>query len=288
MSQIKDKFIDWRDVFRIDRVLKSRGFEVTNVGTLSSTLLSHENWSNSEKQLLFDVMNSDKLRSQLLFFIEGKAGFEIDPLVEQLIKNANFRKDRQRFSTSFEWYLGELFVKHFGAFSGAFGVEVSNIFRNSTGTKAGDFDVLAVLADLSLLYIEAKTEEFQRKKVEKALERSMALHTSAVVMLTSEQFDPIKFKPALKDLEHPIWGKTQSFDKIKIKGEPDSEIFLWCNQIYFVSANERHGKLEPKLRMVLRDIGFKRSIHGFSSEIAKDYSAAGYEYEEILFEAPKP
>jgi len=106
-----------------------------------------------------------------------------------LVENPAFIKDRNRFSSTFEWYLGELLIKSFGAFSSSYGVTVKDVRRNSDDGDVGDFDVLSILGDMNLLYIETKSGALKPDGIIKAIERSLALHCVATVIVVEKISD---------------------------------------------------------------------------------------------------
>ncbi len=47
---------------------------------------------------------------------------------ERLVRKPEFRRDRQLYSTTFEWFVAELLIRKFMAFSSSFGVSVEESF----------------------------------------------------------------------------------------------------------------------------------------------------------------
>ena len=110
--------------------LASRGFKVRSQCSSRQTVLPRrEQWQEQERDLLFGVFNVSTDRYQLLRYIEDEAEITSEQVL-QLVRSEGFVRDRNRFSATFEWYVAELLIREFGAFSSAFGVRLEDIKRN--------------------------------------------------------------------------------------------------------------------------------------------------------------
>lgn len=199
-----------------------------------------------------------------------------------LILHPNFKRDRDKFSRTFQWYVGALLIKHFMAFSSSFDVKVKNIVRNTDNGTSGDYDVLSILGDMSLLHLECKTGKCKQNSIKNAFERSLALHSIATIFFLEKGTNRNSLKQQLKDLRHPKFGKLGKLLRIQIKNLSESEVYKWFD-CYFVPANEETGKVEEKLRTVMRVIAANRSALFESYQLSiEEYNTVGYECSEIL------
>jgi len=241
-------------LFSVERVLSSRGFEVTVEGTGEDTLLAKNIWFQTEADLIFEIFNNEGQRQELLSYVEGNVGIaDVSGDIQTLITNQDYQSDRNRFSTTYEWYVGELIVRKFKAFSSSYGVTVSNICRNSDGGTSGDFDVLSILGDMNLLYLECKSGGTKQKSIKNTLERSISLHCVASIFF-QQNINEIALKQKL-NFDHPVFGIGNDISKLSIKGVSDSTIYKWFD-CYFIDASDVQGDIENKIRCVLRLIAF--------------------------------
>lgn len=179
-TQISARQIQLSQIFSVERILASRGFQISSEGIGRDTLLAKNTWKIDEFNLMFEVFDDITLRNNLLSEIENSSFIIPNPKVSKLLILPNFEKDRNKFSKTFEWYVGELLVRKFQAFSSSFGVDVQNIVKNTDNGTAGDFDVLTILGDMNLLYIECKTGDCKQRSIKNAIERGLALHSRSL------------------------------------------------------------------------------------------------------------
>jgi hypothetical protein len=282
-TQISPRQMRLSQLFTVKRILASRGFQIESEGTATNTLLAKDFWTYDEFNLMFTVFDDITLRKDLLAAIENISFTTSRPEVSNLLALPNFQKDRNKFSTTFEWYVGELLVRKFQAFSSSFGVDVQDIVRNTDNGTAGDFDVLTVLGDMNLLYLECKTGKCTQKSIKNTIERSLALHSLAAVIFLGKGTNENTLKQLLKSLMHPLYSGRTSLVKFNIKSIPDSVVYEWYN-CYFVPANETSGTVEVKLRAVMRLLAAHRTaILGCMRPDASAYNSVGYDYTEINF-----
>lgn len=270
-------------LFSVERILASRGFQIESEGIATDTLLTKNPWTFEERNLMFEAFDNVIFRNELLTAIENPSLSSFHPEVSHLLALPTFERDRNKFSTTFEWYVGELLVRKFQAFSSSFGVNVEDIVRNTDNGTAGDFDVLTVLGDMNLLYLECKTGKCSQKSINNTIERSLALHSLASVIFMGTGTDENALRQQLRGLNHPLRSGRTSFVKFNIKNIPDSIVYEWYN-CYFVPANETSGTVEIKLRAVLRLLAAHRTtILSLIRPDASEYNSVGYDYSEINF-----
>jgi hypothetical protein len=160
-------------------------------------------------------------------------------------------------------------------------VLVKNVERGSGITPAGDYDVLSVLGDTSLMYVECKTGKFDRNKAMAMVERSHALHCTASVMFIDREFSAIKLRETLKGVVYPGHAGSGRIISISIKGLGDSQVFAWHDS-FFVNAGASAGAVEPKLRTVLRVTAARKTELLRGMGISEDeYSRLGYQVDVL-------
>lgn len=280
-TQLSGQQIRLRGIFSVERILASRGFCIDSEGSAKNTVLEKEVWSYQDLNRIFDIFFDRAARMDLLQYIEDASHLPQTVALQQLATEAQFRRDRQRYSNTFEWFIGELLVRKFMAFSSSFGVTVGNVMRNSDNGTAGDYDVLSVLGDMNLLYLECKTGKCTRHSILNSIERSIALHSIACVMFLGAGLSISSLTQQLAGASHPRFNDSRRLTRLSIKGMPGSEIFRWSD-CYFIGAGERDGEIEQKLRAVMRVLAALRASAFKDIEPGmEDYSVMGYECADV-------
>jgi hypothetical protein len=279
-QRLSPQQLQLEQLFSVKRVLASRGFTVQKEGDGTDTLLGKSEWSQNEADLVFNIFHKTNHRKELLEYINDKAEkSQLSQTVINLIETNGFNKNRNCFSTTYEWYVGELLVRKFMAFSSSYGVLINDIIRNSDEEKSGDFDVLSVLGDMNLMYIECKSGKTKQPSIKNTIERGIALHCTASVII-QQDINENGLKQKLS-FDHPVFGYSEKPIKLNIKNQADSTIYKWFN-CYFIDASEQIGDIETKLKSVLRIIEASKSVINMSIEPSHDqYHAIGYELSEI-------
>jgi hypothetical protein len=131
------------ELFSVERILAARGFQVESQGSARDTLLEKDISSYEDLNLMFEIFQNHIHRKELLRTIDQPSYQPQTSEIANLVSRAEFRKERQRYSSTFEWFVGELLIRRFMAFSSSFGVSVKGLFRNSDGGTSGDYDVLS-------------------------------------------------------------------------------------------------------------------------------------------------
>jgi hypothetical protein len=277
-SKIRPKQIRLEELFSVERILSSRGFSVKKEGNGEDTILPKSTWSLTEANLVFEIFNDKNLRKELLNYIEDKVEIQsLSGSVLKLINIADFKKERQRFSTTFEWYVGQLMVRKFGAFSSSYGVLVEDVYRNSDNGTSGDFDVLSIMGNMALVYVECKSGNLTQKSIKNTLERGISLHCSASIII-QERLNENSLIQQVKSVEHPIFGNQYAIDKIGIKEKSDSLVYKWFN-CYFIDSSLHTSDFESKIRTVLRVVEAKKNYDSIVTEPGDSvYEAIGYSF----------
>jgi hypothetical protein len=279
-TRLNPKQIRLADMFSVVRLLASRGFEVSKEGDGTDTLLPKQDWTESEVDLMFAVFDDITARSELVKSIDSGASPSSD-LVKNLLAAKDVETERQKFSHTFEWYIGELMRRKFMAFSSSYGVTVNGVMRNSDSGPAGDYDVLSILGDMELLYIECKTGSCSHQKIANTIERAVALHCYGSVVLLGAGLNKKTLQQQLKGLNYPGFEWKPNLYKIEVKGSPDSQVYKW-HDCFFVAGNELSGNLEVKLRTVLRLLSARRVQVVRSMDMDPEtYCQIGYDCQQI-------
>jgi len=272
--------ISLRHLFSVDRLLASRGFQIEDESTSTVTLLPNTTWTFDQANQIFSVFDSDNQRSDLLNWISVPTAMPVEREVSDLTQITNFERDRNRFSSTFEWYVGELLVRKFKAFSSSFGVKVAAVVRNSDGGTSGDFDVLSILSDMSLLYIECKSGACTQKSIVNTIQRSLSLHSHACVIFMGAGTNEQALKQQLRGLAHPIYKGLNSVNKLSTRNVANSEVYNWYD--CFFLPGDQSVAVEPKLRTVLRVMAAERASNfGSMKPDAAEYNSRGYNCDEI-------
>lgn len=272
--------IDLRELFSVHHILKSRGFNVTSIGENDDLIIPQCHWSANDYNFLFKVFHSVDNRIEIMNLINKKIKVPHSLVVKSLIDLDGFKLDRKNYATTFEWYIGELLVRKFSAFSHSYGVVIDSIKRNSTGTESGDYDVISVLRNTNLIYIECKSgksRNIEKEHILKCIERGLSIHCELSIMVIDDIIDEDVLKWELKDALHPI-AHTSFLHKIVITGLKESKVFTWGN-CYFVTSKKN---IEEQIRTVLRVNEANKIFDGYTTSFDQDsYTKLGYEIEEL-------
>jgi hypothetical protein len=271
--------INIRLLFSVKDILLSRGFKLLSENDLNDTLISgnyNETIDNHKLfNSLFQIFHSVTLRNELLRFIENNTEPK-NHIVSDLVKSERFLPERHLFSNSFEWFIGELMVRKFSAFSYSFGTRINEVLRNSDDGNVGDYDTLVVQRNTNLIYFECKTGRYDRRAIMKSIERSISLHTEFIVFFIMGSINETKLSDCLINADYPNF-KNPRLLKVNIKTS-DVSIYKWHN-CYFISGEEN---IEEQLRTVLRINQAKKIMVLYQTEIEDNlYSSLGYHIEEI-------
>lgn len=236
----------------VERFLASRGFEVKKVGNGKDTIIPRSAWTFDEASKVFRVFDNLNTRQELLNHILG-GRHATSEYVKNILSITEFKGQQKAFAHTFEWYVSELIKWKFRAFDSAYGVEIKDI-KNFNNQEIGDYDVLAVLGNLDLLYIECKTGGFCGDHVRKAIERSRAIHCVASIIFLGKPYDSNEIRKRLEKIQNrDKFGlqDQEKFHKISATTIDNSEIYKW-NDCYFISAETATVNVEAKIRTTLR------------------------------------
>ena len=260
------------ELFSVKEVLNSKGFEVISEGDCSDLLIPLKYLQRSDQDILFDAFNDQRSRSELLHKINDPKFIVTNPAALSLINHNKFISDRNKYSTSFEWYAGELMGRKFSSFSSSYSVEVKDVFRNNITETTGDYDAIVILRDLNFIYFECKTGTFNADKILKAFERAIALHCEFSVILVQSAINLNSLRACIKGITHRFISELELY-QIGIKGNPASNVIGW-NTCFFASAE---GNIEEQLRTIMRINAAKKLSHSYSWGMSdEDYEKLGY------------
>lgn len=262
----------FRDLFSVKEVLNSKGFEVISEGDGTDLLIPIKYLPRSDQDILFEAFNDKTSRSQLLKKIEDSTFTASHSSSIALINHSKFISDRNKYSTTFEWYVGELMERKFSSFSASYSVKIKDVFRNSVTETTGDYDTIVVLRNINIIYFECKTGNFNRDKILKCFDRANALHCEFSIMLIQGAINLTSLKACVKGIVHQFIFEVDLF-KIGIKGNPASDVIGW-NTCFFVSAE---GNIEEQIRTIMRINAAKKISHAYSWGMSEEeYEKFGY------------
>jgi hypothetical protein len=269
----------YEQLFSVERFLAARGFSVISEGTNKDTLLPKETWDASDLRQAFEVFDDANGRRELLQFVSGTRTEPESQRVRAFVELNGFVKDRQRFSTTFEWFVGELLVHKFQSFSSSFNVRVKDV-TSPDGRDIGDYDVLSVLGDMSLLYLECKTGSCTSEHIVKAVQRSISLHCVACVVFLGGDKDQ-DVAGLLKGVKHPRFNSPGRLAFIERLSVSNSGVYVWFDCYLLPSIGEESGNVEERLRTVVRVIAAHRSsVFESLKPNPNEYGSMGYNYRE--------
>lgn len=280
MTKLRPKQINLRELFSVKDFLNAKGFEVTVEGDSSQLLIPLPYSPLTNHIILFEAFNDEQSRNEVLKKINTTAFVPTQPAAITLINHPDFVAERNRYSSSFEWYAGELMVRHFSSFSASYGVEVKDVYRNSiVSAKTGDFDALVVTRDVNLIYFECKTGNFNRDKILKCVERALALHCELSIMFIQGAINITSLKDCVRGLTHPVIVSSY-LQEVSIKGNPLSKVYEW-NNCFFATVS---GNIEEQIRTIMRINAAKKSVIQYETGLDDAiYDKIGYVKTQITF-----
>lgn len=278
--------INLDDIFSVSNILKASGFTVDIEADASKLVLPTielpKNCVNGggftqKAKLVYDCFNNTVTRKELLEFIEKNIS-PTSTLVNTLISNSDFFKDRQAYSSTFEWYVGQLMVSEFSAMSSSFGVTVSNLDRpSSPEDTTGDFDVLTILRNLGVACFECKTGSYKRSKILKCVERAVALHCDFVIVFVDAEINENGLKQKLANVRYPatLYNELSVMKSNSI----GVKVYRW-NDCYFIDST---ADITRQINTVLRINKAKKITRHYQMDADIDeYTKLGYECNILL------
>lgn len=276
-TQIRENQIFTRGLFSVKQILLSRGFEVTKESTKETLLITEENTNDKIWEIVFNVFNDFKLRTELKNFMYFNKKEVTSTEVTEIIAHSNFIRERGRFDNTLEWFAGELMIKRFAAFSASFGVTVRDIMRNSTATPAGDYDSLVVLRNTNLAYFECKAGSFDDTALMKCYERMLSLNCEYSILICVEKINEEKVIWDSSKVKIPVIN-GHILNKIFIKGK-DQDIIYDLHNCYIIDLS---NNIEDKIRTILRVNAAKINQLHFYQGVSNDiFNKLGYEVQTL-------
>lgn len=273
---IAPRQINTRELFSVPKILLSRGYEVTRTDQAEKLLITEENQYDEIWNTLFDIYDDTKLRTELKGWLYKKIESKSEDIIK-LLNHPKYVNEYKRFDNTFEWFVGELMIRKFAAFSASFGVTVRDIKRNSTGTESGDFDSLVVLRDTNLAYFECKAGGFDNDSILKCYERMLSLNCQYSILFCVENINEEKLLWDTQKVQIPLVNQ-HSLNRIHIKGK-EKDVIYDLNNCYIVDMT---GDIENKIRTVLRINAAKiNSTHHIMSPDNETFGMLGYEVATI-------
>jgi hypothetical protein len=263
-------------MFSVKNILLSRGFEIIEQCNINKLLIHEKNFKAEIWLLIYEIFLDGKFRTELKNHLYNKEKITSGK-VKNLVNHPKFIPKYQNFNFTLEWFVGELMVNKFAAFSHSFGVSVKHIERNTKNTNSGDFDSLVVLRDTNLAYFETKAGAFDGEGINKCYERMLALNCNYSILFCINKIDDKKLVWESKRVVIPNI-KLHKLNKISIKGLEDDLIYSIKN-CYIMDVS---GNIENKIRTAIRinNAKINHSINAFG--MAPDaYKNLGYNCDEL-------
>jgi hypothetical protein len=232
-TQISGCEIRLNEIFSVARMLAARGFTILKALHIKDTLLRRSAPSEEETRVFFESFDSTEKRKSILDSLVASSG-------------DNYQKDQKCFSDTLEWYIGELLVRKFQAFSSSFGVQARNTIR-PTLDEMGDFDVLAVLGDMSLFYAECKSGDLKFEEIQKAAERGLVLATAATIVIYEKEQN---IRRLLEGRNYPSMDCTCKINEISVTNLDNSNVLMWHDVFFLDARSGLENKLQTCLRLV--------------------------------------
>jgi len=272
-TRLNERQLPLRDVFSVARVLAARGFEVTRTQALTDTLMSAENPTEQEIDVLFNTFDDQKVRFELSNCINGKA--HSVGRISQFLSLPGIILEQSRFTKTLEWYFGELLVRRFHAFSAAFGVELAQNPNPRNGQESGDYDVLAVMGDSNLVYMECKSGGTDHEQIIKATDRGNSVFAVATIITLSHKTTIDLLRAQLAYKSYPGISSKLDVATLRLKGSKDSTVYAWHNTFFLPRSG---ATAEAGLRTILRLIALNRVelLKGFGVD-DNDYDRLGFD-----------
>jgi hypothetical protein len=131
---IRPKQINLRELISVRDLLNSRGFNVKSEGKSNDLLIPSFSWPSIESNILFEALDDKLNRLEIDKLLKKVLETPTNDSLKKLIETEGFVLEREKYTKSFEWYIGELLVRKFSAFSHSYSVEIDNVRRNSINT----------------------------------------------------------------------------------------------------------------------------------------------------------
>ena len=255
LTLLNPKQIDLRKLISVERVLAARGIKVKSTESLSVTLLGADDQGSEFESFFYEKFSNSDVRFELLKICEGTLPKNDATHCRSFIDNLII--DRQRFSKTLEWFIGEMLVREFQSFSSGFGVKISGLNDQHESSDIGDFDMISVLGDITLLYVECKSGATNAVEICKAVRRGRLIGSSSTVVALDRKTGNINMLNALLGQEpHPELLRPSTVYELSSIGLPNSTVIIWGNTFFLplVSVELKNG-----LSTILRLIGQQRA-----------------------------
>ena len=290
----------FRELFSVERVLSARGLKSSMSEptlTFLNSLFAHHHQNYAE---FYDWFRISENRFKLLTHIDSTSRNHDSDLPPSRPYSADMMRTafpelsyctfdeseqicRQRFSGTLEWLLGEILVCEFHAWSSATGIEICSLSDADEARALGDFDVVSVMSDMSLLYIECKSGGTTVDEIRKAIRRSRLLGASATILALERktgQYDILH--KLLSTEQHPLHGLCTTVYRLSSFGLPSSEIFGWGSVVFVpVAAKSLENCVRTAIRfnskLRLNFITYEANFTGkFGPEIKNLFNSDGF------------
>lgn len=140
-------------------------------------------------------------------------------------------------------------MRKFHAFSAGFGVDLAHNPNPRNGQEFGDYDVLAVMGDTKLVYMECKSGGIDHEQVIKATDRGNSVFAVATIVTLNHKTTVEHLGAQLNDKSYPGIDAKPRVATLWLKGWKDSAIHARHNTFFLPCSG---ATAEAGLRTILR------------------------------------
>lgn len=300
-NRLSPEQINLRSLFSVSRVLSARGLTASISQDLEQTFLGQQlDWEDQRYISFYEWFSISKNRHDLLVLIErkirnskqtlhGRSPYSIEAIKMRFRELVECEFDvteeacRSRFSATVEWLLGEILIREFQAHSSSFGVKISNLSDANETHGIGDYDVVSVLSDMSLAYVECKSGGTNFDQIAKAIRRSRLLGSAATLIALPGKTGNFETLCKVLSLKvHPLHDVATTVYRVSAFGLASSEIFGWGSTIFIpLTSDSLKNSIRTALRLADKirhnTITYEANFTGtFGSEIQNLFNADGF------------
>ncbi len=252
----------------LTQALYQRGHKLITQGSLNDIFIPQSELQEIQQSfanILYNLMKRVTFRRKLRDWTFGKEPTEIIVSYLKLCKefhkeNKDFDRDQNKYSRTFEWFIGELLRREFGGRAAGFNIHLED------ANKDDEFDSVALL-DEGLFYAECKTGKGTlAQAVKKFVRRDKQLCAKYSLFIFDREY---LFKRGAEDF--PDFTHSQAlkyginFMERISKGSKYNFTSVNCGDRYFLVCNA-FNKLDNNLRHMIRYVNMVIDQSGAEQE----------------------
>jgi hypothetical protein len=278
--------INFEEIFSVEKLLLSNGFIVNDVGAVKDTFAAVIGPTETYK-----LFSDTKVIADLTTAIYNDEPFYHSKALNDILSSEpNKQKTIKLFSNTFEWYIGQAIVKEFRGFSSAYSVKLKYSYKSE---DVGDFDVLAVLRNLGLIYVECKlrkqdTSILSKTDVIKTINRSNSIHSLASIIILNAEINLEQFLNDIKYAPYPLLGWHGNVLEFPLSKGSNNKLLKWYDT-YIIQSTKNFDGLIDSLRLVFQLISCSsfmkyKEVGAYvgNDTTAVEYRKMGYTVEQLI------